>query len=1015
MKIRILNLSKFLINSNKFYGDIDTSPHEHLPTKINNMRCCDQSQIILMLKREFGLLLLVSCLILASVPTALCRSPAPTVYVAGDGSGDFNCDGKDDHVQINQALKFVADNSEYTTVHLKGPFTYSINDTLLIGSNTIFEGDSTAVIKLVDHAGWVTMKPLIQQMSNSGNNNIVIRGFEVNVNHDGNTEFAKGKGYYNVIYFLYCNNVTVCDMYMHDGHGDGLRIKYGENIKFYNNTIYKLGHDGLFAIQCQNVEAWNNTITCRTNSGLRIWNSNDVKFHDNFIDSFYHWSAGGPGIQVEKSAGIMDDVEIYNNTINNTYGPGIWLFNYDSSSATRDQAKNVYIHHNTFYDTGTNPSITWVGGIITGGFEDTVIENNVFDGIYHTAIANMYINSYSPTYVPGGDGFTTIVRNNIIVNTRLRTKSPTETGYGIMNYLPETHSFVLENNCLYNNSAGNYKNCASTTDIYVTPLFADPENHDYHLQSVSGRWNGKTWVKDRVSSPCIDAGCSFSDYSSEPEDNGNRINIGRYGNTIYASLSGVSEENHAPIMEPISEVTVKAGENLNILVKASDEDGDSLTYSASGLPAGASFDGNSGLFSWRPANEQEGLYAISFEVSDGKLSASEVANISVVLNLFGDMYDNRMREASPEDVFSDKSFLDVGGISSVGRYRDLIWFNVSEYTNATEISSANLSLFWYYPSSTRPNDTVIEVYRPVSWNPDYVSWNKKNKDIAWNNAGGDWYDRNGVLQGSTPYATLTLRASSLPDNRYYELDVTDLVKEYVNCSYENTGFLVKARSENNNYIAFYSADCGNTSQIPKLNIKKRVTANATITGAKDNRLRETSPEGVFSDTSFIDVGKLSNVGRYRDVISFNLSEYTSATEVESANLSLFWYYPSSTRSNDTVIEIYRPVSWNPDYVSWNKKNKDIAWNNAGGDWYDRNGVLQGSTPYATLTLRADSLPDNRYYELDVTDLVKEYVSGRYENTGFLIKARSESDNYIAFYSADCGNISQVPKLNLVYR
>ena len=89
----------------------------------------------------------------------------------------------------------------------------------------------------------------------------------------------------------------------------------------------------------------------------------------------------------------------------------------------------------------------------------------------------MYINSYSPTYVPEGDGFTTIVRNNIIVNTRPRTMSPSGTGYGIMNYLPATHSFVLENNCLYNNSAGNYKNCASTTDIYVNPLFADLENH----------------------------------------------------------------------------------------------------------------------------------------------------------------------------------------------------------------------------------------------------------------------------------------------------------------------------------------------------------------------------------------------------------------------------------------------------------------------------------------------------------------------------------------------------------
>jgi len=1011
----MLGLSKLLANNNKFYGDIDTLPLEYLPMKIKNIRCCDQSQVISILKRELGIFFLVSCLILANVPTALCRSPAPTVYVAGDGSGDFNCDGKDDHVQINQALKYVADNSGYTTVHLKGPFTYVIDDTLLIGSNTILEGDSNAVIKLVDHAGWVPMKPLIKQMSNSGNNNIVIRGFEVNVNHDGNTEFAKGDGYYNIMYFLYCKNVTVYNMYMHDGHGDGLRIKYGENVKFYNNTIYKLGHDGLFAIDCQNVEAWNNTITCRTNSGLRIWNSNHVKFHDNLIDSFYHWSAGGPGIQIEKSAGVMDDVEIYNNTIHNTYCPGIWLFNYDSSSATRDKAKNVYIHHNIFYDTGTNPSITWVGGIITGGFEDTVIENNVFDGIYHAAIANMYINSYSPTYVPAGDGFTTIVRNNIIVNTRLRTNSPSGTGYGIMNYLPQTHSFVLENNCLYNNSAGNYKNCKSTTDIYVNPLFADPKNHDYHLQSVSGRWNGKTWVKDKVSSPCIDAGYVSSNCSNEPEDNGNRINIGRYGNTIYASLSGVSEVNHAPIMKPISAVTVKAGEKLSILVKASDKDGDSLTYSVSGLPAGASFDGNSGLFNWRPVNDQEGVYTISFKVSDGKLNDSEVAKISVILNLSGEIYNNRIREASPEDVFPDKTFLDVGGISSVGRYRDLVWFNVSEYTNSTEISSATLSLFWYYPSSTRPNDTVIEVYRPVSWNPGYVSWNKKNANVAWNNAGGDWYDRSGVLRGSTPYATLTLKASSLPDNRYYELNVTDLVKEYVSGKYENTGFLLKARNENDNYVAFYSADCGNTSQVPKLNIKKRVTVNATIIGAKDNRLRETSPEGVYSDTSFIDVGELSDVGKYRAVISFNLSEYTSSTEVNSATLSLFWYYPSSTRPNDTVIEVYRPASWNPDYVSWNKKNANVAWNNTGGDWYDRNGVFQGSTPYATLTLKASSLPDNRYYELNVTDLVKEYVNGKYENTGFLLKARNENGNYIAFYSADCGNTSQVPKLSLVYK
>ncbi|MGB9930110.1 MAG: right-handed parallel beta-helix repeat-containing protein [Methanosarcina sp.] len=484
-----------------------------------------------------GILFVLIFVMILSVPCAFCLSPAPTVYVSGDGSGDYKCDGKDDHVQINQALKFVSGNSKYTTVHLKGPFTYVIDDSLLIGSNTILEGDSTVVLKLANNAGWPTMKPLIKQMSSKGNSNIVIRGFEVNANHDGNPKVVKGKGYYNIMYFTHCNNVKVCNMYMHDGHGDGLRIKWGDNVQFYNNKVYKLGHDGFFASECKNVEAWNNKITCRTNSGLRVWNSNNVKLHDNTIDSFYLRSTGGPGIQVEKSAGTMDKIEIYNNVFDNTYGPGIWLFNYDTAASTKEQGKNIYIHHNIFYSTGTNTGITWVGGIVASGFHNTLIENNVFDGVYHAAVANIYPSGYSPDYSLKAGKYETYMRNNIIVNTRKRIKDPSGTGYGVINYLSDTHTIVLDNNCLYNNIAGNYKNCKSTTDIYTNPLFADPKNHDYHLQSQAGRWNGKTWVKDKVNSPCIDTGYKASDYSKEPENNGNRINIGRYGNTQYASKS----------------------------------------------------------------------------------------------------------------------------------------------------------------------------------------------------------------------------------------------------------------------------------------------------------------------------------------------------------------------------------------------------------------------------------------------------------------------------------------------
>jgi hypothetical protein len=265
------------------------------------------------------------------------------------------------------------------------------------------------------------------------------------------------------------------------------------------------------------VEAWNNDITCRTNSGLRIWNSNHVKFHDNEIDSFLHWSAGGQGIQIQKSTGVMNDIEVYSNTIHNTYGPGIWLIGY-GDSYPKEEAKNVLIYNNIFYNAGTNPNIDWVGGIVTSGFYNTFIENNVFDGVYHAAIIQMYPLSStdlddSTDLSPQDTGYSTIVRNNIIVNTQARTKDPDGTGYAVINYLPETHTIVLENNCLYNNLAGNYQNCTSTSDIYANPLFVNQGIHDYHL---------------KPNSPCIGSGYVSSTSLKKSGENSSKINIGLY-------------------------------------------------------------------------------------------------------------------------------------------------------------------------------------------------------------------------------------------------------------------------------------------------------------------------------------------------------------------------------------------------------------------------------------------------------------------------------------------------------
>ena len=65
--------------------------------------------------------------------------PKDIVYVAIDGSGDYNCDGTDDQVEINKAINYI-NNLGGGTVHLKAG-TYIIDDSVILKSNVILEGE----------------------------------------------------------------------------------------------------------------------------------------------------------------------------------------------------------------------------------------------------------------------------------------------------------------------------------------------------------------------------------------------------------------------------------------------------------------------------------------------------------------------------------------------------------------------------------------------------------------------------------------------------------------------------------------------------------------------------------------------------------------------------------------------------------------------------------------------------------------------------------------------------------
>ena len=83
-------------------------------------------------------------------------------------------------------------------------------------------------------------------------------------------------------------------------------------------------------------------------------------------------------------------------------------------------------------------------------------------------------------------------------------------------------------------------------NISADPVFADPNNDDYHLQSQLGRYlpaqdgggsQSGAWVTDQNNSPCIDAGRPTINPMCEPISNGGRVNMGACGSTHFASKS----------------------------------------------------------------------------------------------------------------------------------------------------------------------------------------------------------------------------------------------------------------------------------------------------------------------------------------------------------------------------------------------------------------------------------------------------------------------------------------------
>jgi hypothetical protein len=237
---------------------------------------------------------------------------------------------------------------------------------------------------------------------------------------------------------------------------------------------------------------YNIKVKQRSNAGVRLRSCKGIKIYNCIIDGSTRLSYS-PGIQIQSTAvnWTISDIEICNNYIHDTLGPGIQVASNVPNNGL------VYIHNNLIVNCGLMPATNKISGV--GGIEvigiPVEISNNTIDKCkgYSILLGPYDINS---TYKA-----TAVIKYNIITNTTPSYYPGTISGTGIADLTAGKFSVTVDKNCQYGNKTANHYQITYTNSLSADPLYAG--NGDYHLKSKGGRYTSEGTVYDSASSPCI--------------------------------------------------------------------------------------------------------------------------------------------------------------------------------------------------------------------------------------------------------------------------------------------------------------------------------------------------------------------------------------------------------------------------------------------------------------------------------------------------------------------------------
>ncbi len=239
---------------------------------------------------------------------------------------------------------------------------------------------------------------------------------------------------------------------------------------------------------------------------------------DSVLDSFtitngYNVDRGGAIHCDNGSSPTIQNCILTDNHANQGDGGGFWLGNGSSP-----HIRNCIISNNTGISGGgggmlcyrnSNPIIE--NCMIVGNTAPNANPNPIAPGIYGNLGGGIYV-----------DGSHVTIRSSILWNNSAAIAGDQIAVLTIQGPSSVSISYSdVEGGLLGIFNSGGTVNWG-TGNIDEDPLFTNLTGDDYHLD---------------VCSPAIDAGDPASDFSNEPAPNGDRINMGAYGNTSEAAIS----------------------------------------------------------------------------------------------------------------------------------------------------------------------------------------------------------------------------------------------------------------------------------------------------------------------------------------------------------------------------------------------------------------------------------------------------------------------------------------------